>query len=145
VSYKRIFLDANIINDIHDSDRSEHRYSVEVLSYAIMNDIELYTSCDIATNVYYITSKYIGKDDALEAIEDIITQFHIIPFGKKELLATTKLMKSDSDYADLEDTIQYTLALQQTCDLIISNDKRFVSKEIELMSSREFFERVVEE
>ena len=50
-------------------------------------------------------------------------------------------MLEDSDYNDLEDTIQYILALKENCDLILTNDKNFISKEIPMMSSEEFLEK----
>ena len=37
-----------------------------------------------------------------------------------------------------EDTIQYIMAKKEGCDLIISNDKNFVSKDIKLLISEKF-------
>jgi len=63
----------------------------------------------------------------------------IIEFSNKEVEETCNLMLEDSDYKDLEDTIQYIMAKKYECDLIISNDKNFMSKDIKLMSSEEFY------
>ncbi len=52
-------------------------------------------------------------------------------------------MLEDDDYKDLEDTIQYIMAKKIKCDLIISNDKNFISKEIELITSKKFCEKYV--
>lgn len=47
-------------------------------------------------------------------------------------------MLEDSVYIDLEDTIQYVMAKKHNCEIIISNDKNFVSKEIKILTSEEF-------
>jgi len=141
VQTKRLFLDANIFNDIFDDKRSNHVASKEILYYALQNDIEVFTSCDIATNIYYITSKYTHATHALDALEWLKNSVEIIPFAKKELTQAIELMRSDSDYKDMEDTIQYILALNMECEMIISNDKRFVAKEIEVVAAKDFFNK----
>jgi len=54
-----------------------------------------------------------------------------------------ELMREDGDYTDMEDTIQYVLAKQMGCDLIVTNDKRFVAKEIKCVGSAEFMEFIL--
>jgi len=53
-------------------------------------------------------------------------------------------MINDNNYKDLEDTIQYIMAKKENCDLIISNDKNFISKDIKLLTSEEFYNQYVE-
>ena len=62
----------------------------------------------------------------------------IIPFGEDELSDAIALMREDNDYKDFEDTIQYILALNNKCDVIITNDKKFTSKGVKCMSSEDF-------
>ncbi len=135
---KKIFFDANIFNDIFDEKRAHHTVSKRALIYALENNIAVCTSCDIVTTIYYITAKYTSKNQALEALGYIKEVVEIIPFALQELSDTIVLMQSDGDYYDMEDTIQYILALQHHCDLIISNDTKFVSKNVECMSAETF-------
>ena len=100
--------------------------------------MKIYTSCDVATNIYYIEAKYVSRGKALDAIEFLKTSVEIISFGEKELSETIALMHSDTDYTDFEDTIQYIMARNTGCDVIVTNDKRFVSKEIECVSAEAF-------
>ena len=51
-------------------------------------------------------------------------------------------MKSNKNFTDLEDTIEYIMAKKAFCDLILSNDKGFVSEGVALMSSGEFLESI---
>ena len=79
-----------------------------------------------------------SRESALDALESVKEAVDIIPFGENELTRAIKLMRSDSDYKDMEDTIQYVLALQENCDLIITNDKKFVSKKITCLNAKDF-------
>lgn len=133
----KLFLDANIFLDIYDNTRSFHQYSRELYKYVSKNKNKLYTSCDLITTIYYINSK-IDKNQALLNIQDINKTLKVIEFSNKEIVQTCDLMLIDNDYVDLEDTIQYIMAKKIKCDLIISNDKNFVSKDIELMTSKQF-------
>ncbi|MCH9741232.1 MAG: PIN domain-containing protein [Epsilonproteobacteria bacterium] len=135
--YKRVFVDANIILDIFDNKRVFYQASMKFYEYALLNKIELFTSCDIVTTVYYVDSKN-GKDSALTKIEDINHILKVIEFSNYEVMQTCKLMKEDKNYCDLEDTIQYILAKKKRCDLILSNDKNFYASDIEVLSSEEF-------
>ena len=63
---------------------------------------------------------------------------NVIEFSNIEINQTCDLMLQDLDYKDLEDTIQYLLAKKSQCDLIVSNDENFISKDIKLISSSNF-------
>lgn len=138
--YKKVFLDANIFIDNEDSSRDLEKKSLKVLSYLLANEVEVYTSCDLITTIYYILSKR-SKAEALNAIERISQFCKIIKFSNKEVQQTCELMKSDTKYKDLEDTLQYILARKEGCDLILSNDTNFTSEEIEKLSTQEFIEK----
>jgi len=141
VTVKNIFFDANIFNDIFDRNRSAHSQSYLAYTGALAKGMTIYTSCDIATNVYYITAKYRTRKEALDAIELLKESVGVIPFGEDELTQTIALMRKDPDYKDLEDTIQYIMACNTGCDVIVSNDKSFVSKKMEVMDSQTFVKR----
>ena len=141
MTIKKVFFDANIFNDIFDRNRSAYEKSYIAYTGSLAKGIEICTSCDIATNVYYITAKYTTRDKALDAIELLKESVSVIPFGEEELTQSIELMRGDGDYRDLEDVIQYIMAINTGCDVIVSNDKNFVSKDIPCMSSAEFVER----
>jgi len=136
----KVFFDANIINDIYDSKRATAEASYLCLKQCLEEGYDIVTSCDIVTNVYYITAKYTDKIHALNALEDIEALFTIVPFENALLKEAVALMKKDAGYDDLEDTIQYLLAKQNGCEMIVSNDKKFVSKDIKLYSAEAFLQ-----
>lgn len=135
--YKNIFFDANIILDIFDGSRKQHKSSANAYLYILEKNINLFTSCDIITTLYYVYAK-IDKKNSLDKIEKVNQTLNVIAFSNNEVEKTCCLMREDKDYNDLEDTIQYILAKKVKSDLIISNDKKFISKEINLMNSEKF-------
>jgi predicted nucleic acid-binding protein len=140
VNYKKVFLDANIILDIYDENRPFHQESSEAISMLLQQeDVDIFTSCDILTTLYYLLSKK-GKIEALDSILDVNELCSITEFGNVEIEESCKLMKQNKNYTDLEDTIQYVMAKKARCDLILSNDKGFVSEDLVLMSSGNFIE-----
>lgn len=138
---QRIFVDANVINDIFDSKRRFHTVSYQCLEYCLEQNITLVTTCDIVTTVYYITAKSQDRSVALAALERVNNVFEIIPFGNQELAAAIRLMQKDDDYTDLEDAVQYILALQSGCDVILTNDGGFMAKELPITNSTDFMDK----
>ena len=135
MKYKRVFLDANIILDIFDENRVFFKDSSLAVYILLEQNIELFTSCDIITTLYYILSKK-SKKFALESIENVNNLCSVVEFSNSEIAQSCILMRGNN-FIDLEDTIQYTMAKKANCDLILSNDKNFISKDIELLSSKE--------
>ena len=133
---RRIFVDANVINDIFDANRPFHEASFACLQTCLQQNISLVTSCDLVTTIYYITTKTQGRETALQALAQIQSIFEIVPFANRELDAAVQLMQADKDYNDLEDTIQYILAKNNGCELILSNDAKFVAKDLRVMNSQ---------
>ncbi|MDQ7056397.1 MAG: PIN domain-containing protein [Persephonella sp.] len=84
MSIKKIFVDANIIIDIFDKNRKNWSMANKIMNYCIDKDIQLYTSCDLITTVYYILSKK-EKKKALENIKLASDLFELIPFANQDL------------------------------------------------------------
>ena len=134
-----IFLDGNIFIDLHDDSRNSSKECLKILDFLVSNDYKIFTSCDLITTIYYILSK-IDRKKALQDIARINKLCTIIEFSNNELVQTIELMNDDEKFKDLEDAIQYQLALNMKCEIILSNDKNFHSPSIKLYSSKEFLE-----
>ncbi len=142
MNYKKVFLDANVILDIYDEKRAFHKESTGIISLLLQEtDLEFFTSYDIITTLYYVLSKK-GKMDVLDSILDVNELCSVVEFANSEIEESCRLMKKNKKFTDLEDTIQYVIAKKASCDLILSNDKKFVSDEIVLMSSKEFLHKL---
>ena len=134
----KVFLDANVIADTYDEKRHTCLDSQKALEILLGNsNVEIYTSCDIITTLYYILSKQ-GREIALDAIIYVNDVCRVIEFANKEIQESCQLMKENPHYKDLEDTIQYIMAKKISADLILSNDKGFVSDDIKLLTTPNF-------
>ena len=140
--FSKVFIDANIFIDLNDNSRKNYENSLEILNFLVNNGMTVYTSCDLITTIYYVLAKK-SKSNALNSIVKLNKICQVIDFSNKEIAQTCNLMKEDESYKDLEDTLQYVLAQKENCDMIISNDKRFESKEIELLSSEAFIKKYI--
>ena len=140
--YKKVFLDANVIVDMYDDRRPQHKYSSKTLEVLFEDEnVQLFTSCDIITTLYYILSKQ-NREQALDFIEDVNEWCEVVDFANAEIKECCQLMKQNPAYKDLEDTIQYVMAKKVSSDLILSNDKGFKSDDIVVMSSEGFLDKI---
>jgi len=135
----KLFLDANILVDIVDNSRvfSEEGAVLFEMFIEFSDDYELYTSCDLLTTVYYLTKKPLGKVKALEQIKIFNQTIRVIEFSNNEVAEAIELMERNEKYTDLEDTIQYVMARKEKCDYIITNDQKFASGDVPVLSSEE--------
>jgi len=141
--YKRIFLDANVLIDVYDDTRPFARESqLAVASLLAREEVELFTSCDIMTTLYYLYARK-NRQNALDWIEEINSYCTIIEFANAEVTQSCRLMRDNPAFDDLEDTIQYVMARKIEADLILSNDAEFASEEIEVMTTEAYVKRFV--
>jgi len=130
---KRVFFDANIILDMIDSDRGNVEAVKKLVYNALMKDIALYTSCDILSNVYYVGRKKLDKETLVKEMLNILEIFEIVAIDKA--LAKKALLENQMNNAlDFEDLLQRQCAEVTQCDLIVTNDKKFVKGEVRHLS-----------
>ncbi|SNZ06954.1 hypothetical protein SAMN06265182_0856 [Persephonella hydrogeniphila] len=137
MNIKRIFVDANVIIDTFDKSRKESISSEKAIRHLLLKKVDLYTSCDLITTVYYVLRKKHGKE-ALKDIEDALNVYILIPFSNHEVKQALELIETDPKFKDLEDTLQYVLAKKEKCDLILTNDKEFYSPDIKIYTPTDF-------
>lgn len=138
---KKLFFDANIILDMIDSDRGNVKMVRALVYNALMKDIVLYTSCDILSNVYYVGRKKLEKSILVEEMLRILEIFDIVAIDKtlaKNALLENKIQLS----SDFEDLLQSQCAMVSECDLIITNDKKFVEGKVKHLSLEEALKTV---
>ena len=143
---KKIFLDANILIDILDDKRPTSAESAKVFELLVrgMKNFMLFTSCDLLTTVYYFTIKPLGQEIALKKIKKLNQVIKVIEFGNIEVAEAIELMERNEKYIDLEDTIQYVMARKEKCDYIITNDKKFASGDVPVLSSEEALRKFIQ-
>jgi len=138
---KKLFFDANIILDMIDSDRGNVKMVRALVYNALMKDVSLYTSCDILSNVYYVARKKIEKSILVEEMLRILEIFDIVAIDNT--LAKNALLENKIKLpSDFEDLLQSQCAMVSECDLIITNDKKFVDGQVKHLSLEEALKTV---
>ena len=133
---KKIFFDANIILDMIDNDRGNVERVKTLVYNALMKDISLYTSCDILSNIYYVGRKKLAKDILVEEMLRILRIFDIVAIDKA--IVQKALLKNRINLPlDFEDLLQSQCAFVSECDLVVTNDKKFVEGEVKHLSLEE--------
>jgi len=133
MTINRIFFDANIILDLIDIDRGNLEKARELVRVALTDDILLYTSCDILSNIYYVGQKKLDKELLVKEMLRILDIFEIIEIDKN--LSREALHKNADNFScDFEDLLQVECAKSYNCDLIVTNDKKFIKSDVEYLS-----------
>jgi len=126
----KIFIDTNIFLDLILK-REFYNEALQILN-VVSENIYSGVILDITLlNIDYVAKKQV-KDirDFLQLVNDI---FEIV--GADNLLISKALKIKN---IDLEDNLQYLLAKENNCKIIVSNDKNFYKNDIEVLSSVEF-------
>ncbi|WP_245960298.1 PIN domain-containing protein [Hydrogenothermus marinus] len=65
-----------------------------------------------------------------------------MPFSNEEVEEAITLMEKNPKSKDLEDTLQYTLAKNNKCNIILTNDENFYSPDIETYTSLKLLQKL---
>jgi len=131
---RNIFLDTNIIADMIDAKRVNHHRSLSLLEVLIIEEYNLFISEDMLSTLYYISA---DKRASLEFFENIIyIDWHVVSYGKRVIEEATHLCLDKG--IDLEDTLQCLCAKENGCEMLITNDKAFVSCGVEIVGCERF-------
>ena len=134
---KKVFLDTNFIMDLLVRGPEYSIVAKRVLDEGTIQDCQFYVSFLSVANFAYINRKG-GKDRLRENIELICDLFIVIPNNRQNLIQAW-----DYKPRDYEDAIQYSSALSNNCDCIITrNESDYNFSEIPVYSPVEFLERI---
>ncbi len=131
----KIFLDTNIFLDLI---LKRKNYKESLL---ILNGIEQKKFKGYVLDVSLINIDYIAK----KQVKNIKNFLNLINNIFKVVGANNKIIKEalNIDNNDFEDSVQYTSAIENGCDFIITNDKKFYSDvEINIVSSVDFINKI---
>ena len=131
----KTFIDTNIFLDLLLK-RTYYKEALEILNYCSNHKYKTYILDITILNIDYIAKKQV-KD--LREFLKLINENFIIIGGSNKLFDDA--LKMDNN--DLEDNLQYYSAYKEKCDIIITNDKGFINKQIPLLTSSEFVEKFI--
>lgn len=133
---QKVFLDTNIILDFLGEREGFYKTSAKVMTLADLNKIELYTTSNTISTVYYLLSKFENPKTALEKIRKFKVLCNI-SVTDNEVIEKALI----SNFKDFEDAIQYFSAIATGCDIIITrNEKDFKSALIPIMNADSYLQ-----
>ncbi|MCB4755412.1 MAG: PIN domain-containing protein [Sulfurovum sp.] len=128
----KVYVDTNIIIDICDIKRPSHSRSVtSIRDYA--KSVELYINSDSLATLFYIlrTQSKLSFGEALEKMYFVREVFTLVPIDDTLFDEALELC-SLKECTDYEDAVQYVCAKKIGADMIVTNDKKFASNDIEI-------------
>ncbi len=133
----KIFLDTNIFLDLLLK-REKYENAVTILNSVKLGYIEAYILDITVVNIHYIAKKQAKN------IIDFLNQINRVCIIKG---ADNKIVEKALKIAniDFEDNLQYILAKEFRCETIVTNDKNFYKKDIEVLNSTEFIDKYLKE
>lgn len=131
-----IYVDTNIIVDICDAQRDSYHDSLQAVTTLLEDkDTELFINSDTLTNLFYILNRHakIENDSILEKMRYITTIFTLVNTTMEDVQMALSLCEDkETAFRDYEDTMQYICAKKVDVKLILTNDKGYVSPDIEV-------------
>jgi len=128
----KLFLDTNIFLDLilKRENYKEALYILNAIAEGLFEGVIL----DITLfNIDYIAKKQVK--DIREFLETVNGIFKIVGADNDHITKALELKNRD-----LEDNLQYILAKENGCKIIITNDKDFIKNDLKILSSKEFID-----
>lgn len=133
---RRVFLDCNVLVDFLETGRQRHLECLKLVRYLTNNSVEVYFSEDMLSTIYYIVE---DKERCLEFFSKILFLWKIVSFGLD--VVKSAIEQSLKRGIDFEDLLQCLCAIENNCDVFITNDKSIPNSNILVHSYEDFFER----
>lgn len=134
----KVFADANILVSVVNKEYPLFQYSSRLLSLAGTLDFSIVTSPVCLAIAFYFAGKKVAAAAAKEKLRLLSSRLEIAGTSA----AAVRSAFADPAVLDLEDGLEYYTALDAGCNCLVTEDKDdFHFSKIEVLSSREFFER----
>jgi len=133
---EHIYIDTNIFIDLFDTTRPSAKETLLLIQEALKLEKELYINSDTVTNAFYVlgkTKRY-SNEMLFLLFKKMVSLFHVVAVENKEIFLALELCEQQG-LDDYEDALQYICAKKIGADMIITNDKGFVSSDIPLKAT----------
>ena len=114
----RIFLDANILVSVLNKEYPLFTYAARIVSLADNKKFTVYTSPVCLAIAFYFAEKKSGTQLAKQKIKLLSEKILVTAVGKTEVLQALE----NKQVNDFEDGIEYYAAVNNECDVIVTED-----------------------
>jgi predicted nucleic acid-binding protein len=119
----KIFWDANVILDLVDSDRPDHKHAESLLRWSSSKPVTHLCAWHTLSVIDYLGCKKFGRKDTNEILKQILRVFTVPATGTQEANEAFSYLKGD-----YEDAMQISAAVCGRADCIVTRDKVDFSK-----------------
>ena len=135
----RVFIDANVLVATLNREYPLFNWSALVLSLHGNHNIQLFTSPLCLAIAFYFATKKSGEATAKKKIELLCQNIGITTVNQE----ITEKAINNQKIKDFEDGLQYYSALNQKCDVILTEDQHdFYFSEIEVLGCELFLKQL---
>ena len=114
----KILTDTNIVLDVILKREPFYTMSMDVLRLAQREDIQEYVSASAITDIYYLSYRQLrDKKLVKRLIKNLLTVVSVAYVSEREIFKAIEL-----DWPDFEDTVQYSVALLQQMEGIVTRN-----------------------
>lgn len=132
----KLMIDLNILIDIFQERVPHYENSSQVLTKVLNEEITGVMAGHTLTTLYYLLSRFLGNQKALEIVDWVLVHFEIDSADKKGFLRARTF-----DMTDFEDAVVACCAKNADCDYIITRNKSdFKRSPIPTLTPQEFLE-----
>ena len=117
----KILVDTNVILDFFLSRESQKEAVTELFEQIYQERIEAFTTASSITDIYYITAKRLGDNQARGVLYNLLSILGIISVDGFDCASAL-----DLPITDFEDALVVTCARKADIGYIISSDKNFL-------------------
>lgn len=135
----KLLIDTNIIMDILLKREPFYEKSVEIMNLVLEEDILEYVSASAITDVYYIAYRQLhDKKKVKSLISKLLKVVSIAAVSEKEIENALTL-----EWNDFEDSVQYSVALLNDMDGIVTrNPSDYRESELSIWSPESLLEKL---
>ncbi len=132
----KIYFDTNVVLDIIDSNRLNHKLAKKLWEVLVIRKCEIFISEDMLSTIFYISKDHKYTLDFFKLIQK---RWQIVHFGKDIIKSAVDLSLEEN--LDLEDALQCLCAKENGCKILITNDKNFYDCGVTIYTASEFLDK----
>lgn len=102
----KLFIDSDVIIDFFTDRKPFANAASKLFELSEQGKLDLYMSAVSLNNIYYIVRKFLGHNEALKIVEELMDMTHVLGTTQSEIKHALK-----TGFNDFEDAIQYSTAL----------------------------------
>jgi predicted nucleic acid-binding protein len=129
-------MDTCVIIDILCSRAEGYETAITLLDYCTEGKVKLYTSIQSFSNISYILKNEISSKDLIDQFADLVEIIDITYEDTNTFMKSIEYYKSGK-VADFEDSIQFSIAVSNECDYIITRDNAFLKADKKVITPEE--------